>query len=134
MLSLRKYELNEVEKISNILRKEGIKDLKLEDLIYVVLDGEDLIGAVKAKQSDNKWELVYIVIREDKRGDDLGDALLRVILNNLYNLGVEKIYYKSYNLYFIKKGFILNDNNNLELNIPNFFNKGCNSCGGCNVL
>ncbi len=133
MLLLRGYIGDEINKIKSILNKEGIEDTILDGIVYVVIDNEELVGVGKAKPN-KKSELDYLVIREDKRNQGLGDALLRAILNKLYNQGIEKLYYKSNDTYLMKKGFVLNDANELELNIPDFFNKGCNSCGGCNEL
>lgn len=134
MLILRRYTLDEVDKIRILLYKEGIKDFALDGIVYIVKDNEDLVGVGKAKLINNKWELNYLVISEDKRNQKLGDALLRALLNNLYNQGIDVIYSKLNNSYLLKKGFIINTNNELELNIPDFFSKGCNSCGGCNEL
>ncbi len=130
MLLLRQYVIDEVDKIFSILKTEGIEDLNLDGIVYVVIDDRDLVGVGKTKSKDEKWLLEYVVIRDDKRNQSLGDALLRAILNKLYNQGIEYIYYKTDNKYLMKKGFVLNDDNMLELNIPEFFSKGCNSCGG----
>lgn len=134
MLILRKYAMDEVDKITNILDKEGIEDRFLDGIVYVVVDNEDLIGVGKAILNNSKWELNYLVIREDKRNQKLGDALFRAILNKLYNQGINVIYSKSKNSYLLKKGFIINDNTELELNISDFFSKCCSSCGGRNGL
>lgn len=134
MLILRSYKIDECNEIRNILIREGIKDLELEDVIYVVLDNDDLIGVAKAKSIDNRYMLEYLVIREDKRNQNLGESLLRAILSKLLNQGVNIVYSKLNNNYLLKKGFIINNDNLLELNISNFFDRGCNNCGGCNEL
>ncbi|TCU72750.1 N-acetylglutamate synthase-like GNAT family acetyltransferase [Tissierella praeacuta] len=134
MLLFRNYKIDEIDKIKEILNKEGIEDLLIEDIVYVVLEDKELIGVGKAIEKDKKWILQYLVIRQDKRKQKLGDGLFRAILNKLYNQGVEKIYCSSVNTYLIKQGFILNCDNQLELNIHDFFNKGCICCGGYNEL
>ncbi|MBU5426633.1 GNAT family N-acetyltransferase [Tissierella pigra] len=134
MLSLRKCLEEEKHKIQEILTKENITDLCLKDIVYVGLENEELFGVIKAEKEENKWILKYLVIIDDKRGQNLGDALLRSILNYLYSQGVHRIYFKSKETYFLKKGFSVNNNDELELNIPDFFSKGCNSCGGCNEV
>lgn len=134
MLILRDYNLEESEEIKRILIEENIVDLIIADLIYVVLDNNDLIGISKVEKEDDNFILKYLVIKHERRGENLGDALLRALLSKLDNQGIEKIYYKENNNYLLKKGFILNENNQLELNITSFFNEGCKCSGGCNVL
>ncbi|MBU5311081.1 GNAT family N-acetyltransferase [Tissierella carlieri] len=133
MLLLREHTIDEIDKIMSILKKEGIEDLNLDGIVYVVLDDNDLVGVGKVRLRDEKWTLEYLIIREDKRNQSLGDALLRAILNKLFNQGIENVYYRTNSTYLIKKGFILGGNQ-LELNIPEFFNKGCKGCGGRNEL
>lgn len=133
MLLLRKYTIDEADRIRKFLDNECIEDLVLDGIVYVVIDSEELVGVGKARPNKVS-ELDYLVIREDKRNQGLGDALLRALLNKLNNQGIEKIYYKTSNTYLMEKGFVLNDDNELELNIPDFFIKACNSCGGCNEL
>jgi len=125
MLILREYKLDESEEIKEILIKEDIKDLELEGLVYVVLDGNDLIGITKAEKNDVIYELKYLVIKHERRGENLGDALLRALVSKLDNQGVEIVFFIEKNDYLIKKGFILSKNNKLELNISNFFDGGC---------
>lgn len=134
MLVLRNCKVDEFNEIKEFLAKEGIRDLVLEGIIYIVLDDNELIGVGKVLEKDKKWIIEYLVIREDKRNQQIGDGLLRAILNKLYNQGIEKIYSSSNNDYLLKKGFILNCESHLELNISDFFNKGCKCCGGYNEL
>ena len=48
-------------------------------IVYVVLDDNDLVGVGKVKPRGWNVELEYLIIREDKRNQNLGDALLRAI-------------------------------------------------------
>jgi N-acetylglutamate synthase-like GNAT family acetyltransferase len=134
MLLLRRYLESEKDKVQEILAKENIKDLSLDGVIYIGLENEDLFGVAKAEEEENKWVLKYLVIKDSKRGENLGDGLFRSIVNYLYNQGIHRVYFKSKNSYFLKKGFFVNEDDELELNIPEFFSKGCNSCGGCNEV
>ncbi|WMM26492.1 hypothetical protein RBU61_07415 [Tissierella sp. MB52-C2] len=134
MLLLRRYLESEKDKIQEILAKENIKDLSLDGVIYIGLENEDLFGVAKAEEEENKWVLKYLVIKDSKRGENLGDGLFRSIVNYLYNQGTHRVYFKSKDTYFLKKGFFVNKDDELELNIPEFFSKGCNSCGGCNEV
>ncbi len=134
MLILHEYNAGESESINQILIEENIEDLTMEGLVYVVLDNDNLCGIAKAKMIDADWNLKYLIIKKDKRGENLGDALLRALLSKLSNQGIKKILYKEENFYLRKIGFKLSENNLLELDISAFFSKGCKSCGGCNVL
>lgn len=134
MLLLRRYLESEKDKVQEILSKENIKDLSLDGVIYIGLENEDLFGVAKAEEEENKWVLKYLVIKDSKRGENLGDGLFRSIVNYLYNQGIHRVYFKSKDAYFLKKGFFVNKDDELELNIPEFFSKGCNSCGGCNEV
>ncbi|WP_353095855.1 GNAT family N-acetyltransferase [Tissierella praeacuta] len=134
MLVLQNCKVDEFNEIKEFLAKEGIRDLVLEGIIYIALDDNELIGVGKALEKDKKWIIEYLVIREDKRNQQIGDGLLRAILNKLYNQGIEKIYSSSNNDYLLKKGFILNCESHLELSISDFFSKGCKCCGGYNEL
>lgn len=133
MLLLREYKLIESEDIKNLLFEEDIEDLDLEGLIYVVIDNDELIGVSKVEKEDEKFILKYLVIKHDRRGDNLGEALLRALVSKLDNQGVDRIYYKYNSDYLINKGFYLNENNRLELNIVKFFKNGCECSGECNV-
>lgn len=134
MLILREYKLDESREIKKILLEEDINDLDLEGLIYVVLDNEELIGICKVEKEDDKFVLKYLIIKHERRGEDLGDVLLRALVSKLDNQGIERIYYKQSTEYLLKKGFVLSGNNQLELNITSFFNNGCKCSGGSNVL
>lgn len=134
MIILREYKTNESKDIINILVNENVDDLDLSGTIYMVLEDEEILGVSKVKEKESKWLLHYLIIKEDSRGDNLGDSLLRGILNKLSNQGIKKIYYKSYDPYLIKKGFKLTNNNELILDIDEFFSQGCAGIGDCNEL
>ena len=132
MLILREYKTEESEEIKKLLLEENIKDLDLKGIVYVIIDNQDLIGICKAEKESDNFILKYIVIKYKRRGENLGDALLRALLSNLDNRGIKGIFYNANNDYLLKKGFVLNENNELELNITSFFNKGCKCSGECN--
>lgn len=134
MLILRDYQANEINKIKKILLDENINDFDFKDIIYVMLDNEDLIGVGKVEMFNENWLLKYLVIREDRRGENLGDGLLRALLSKLYNSGVKFLFYENTNPYLIKKGFAIDEENQLKINIVDFFKTGCKNCSGCNEL
>lgn len=134
MLIMRQYREEESKEIENLLIEEKIRDLQLEDLIYVLLDDDVIIGSCKVKVENKRGDLRYIVIKDDKRGGNLGDGLLRATLNKLDKDGVTMIYFDVKNPYLLKKGFEENKEGKLQLNIPEFFQKGCNCLGELNEI
>lgn len=134
MLVLREYMKNEIQEIKELLISEKVEDLNLNEMIYIMIEDNIIIGVSKVEIENNNGNLKYLVIKEASRGQDLGNGLLRGILNKLDNNGVEKIYYKEMDSYLIKKGFYLNEKNQLELNISEFFNNGCQCSGKCNEV
>lgn len=132
MLILREYKPEESEKIKDILLQEDIRDLTIQGLIYVILENNEIIGISKVDNEDDNYILKYIVIKNDKRGQNFGDALFRALLSRLDNQDIDKIYYKVSNDYLLRKGFFINEKNQLELDITSFFKEGCKCSGGCN--
>lgn len=134
MIVLREYKIEEVAEIKNILIKEKIDDLDLNGIVFIIIVDEEIAGVSKANKSESKWMLNYLIIRENHRGHDLGDSLLRGILNKLANLEIEQIYFNSHDSYLLSKGFQQTNSKELELNITRFFSRKCKGCGGSNVL
>lgn len=134
MLVLRNYKENEIEELKELLIDEGIDDLELDGIIYVVLEDDMLIGSSKVIEEDGKWILQYIVIKEEFRRQNLGDGLLRAILNKLVNQGIKDVYFKANDPFLISRGFIILENDEIMLDLENFFNKGCKGCEGFNEL
>ena len=129
MLVIREYKEDEAQEIKEILIKEKINDLELNEDIVVVVEDNSVIGICKFEIKDSDSWLKYLIIREDSREDGLGDGLLRTVLNKLDLQGIKKMFYDNMDLYLIKKGFIVNPEGVLELNIREFFTGGC-SCSG----
>lgn len=134
MLVLREYKENETDDLKELLLEEKIVDLELDGIVYVFIENDNLIGAAKAINEYDKWILKYLVIRENNRGENLGDSLLRAILNNIFNQGIKEVYFMSENPYLVSKGFILLNDNEIVIELDGFFNKGCNCYGGFNEL
>ena len=132
MIVLREYTQDELEKIKDILISEEIDDLNMNGIIYIILEDDNIMGVSKV-EIEGDASLKYILIRKDNRQKNLGEALLRAILSKLDKQGIENVYYKEPNSYLIKKGFTLNNENQLELNLAEFFNKPCCS-GKCHEL
>lgn len=134
MIVLRKYKVDEVEKIKDILLEEKLDDLDLDGIVFVVIQDDEIVGVSKVSEDDGKWILNYLVISKVHRGSNLGDSLLRAILNKLANLEIEQVYFKSPNHYLMSRGFQQIDNKVFGLNIRDFFSKKCKGCDGSNVI
>lgn len=133
MIILREYNKEEVDQIINIL-KEEVSDYDLDGIVYVVIEDSKVVGVSKVKKVDDRWLLDYLIIKKANRNNGLGDSLLRAILNKIYNMNAARIYYQNNDSYLIKKGFELTNNNELELNIEEFFAIGCGNCGELDVI
>lgn len=134
ILIFRKYKENESEEVINLLIRAGIKDLNLNDLIYVIVEDNFIKGACKIDNDGENGLLKYIVVEEKSRGQNLGEGLLRSTLNKLDKDGIETVYYKELDPYLLKKGFLKTNDNNLELNISDFFGIGCKCSGPSNEI
>ena len=129
MLVIREYEEKETQQIKDILIEEKINNLDLNENIVVVVEDNIVLGVCKFEVKDSNSWLKYLVIKEDSRGEALGDGLLRTVLNKLDLEGIKKIFYDGIDLYLMKKGFMKKSEDVLELNISEFFTGGC-SCSG----
>lgn len=134
MLVMRKYRENEKNDIRDLLIKEKIEDLEIQDFIYVMLEDDTVIGACKVDLEGEEGFLSYLVIESNKRGEGLGEGLLRAILNKLDLDGILKVYFHEKNSYLLSKGFIENGENQLELNLSEFFSGSCGCLGGFNEI
>lgn len=134
MLELRGYKEDEIQQIKDILIKEKINDRDLNGIIVVVVEDNIVLGLCKVEIIDSNSWLKYLVIKEDSRGENLGDGLLRTVLNKLDLKEIKMIFYDYINLYLIKKGFVENPECKLELNISEFFKGGCKCPGQLNEI
>ncbi|MCF6465115.1 hypothetical protein [Clostridium sp. Cult2] len=137
MLTLRQIENDDYSKINNILKVYEIKDDLSKGIIYVLENKSDIMGVGKILLKNDYGILKYIVVNEDFRGSNFGDAILRGIFFKSHNMDINTIYYSYNNKYLLKKGFKHNkehflDKYKLYLNIDDFFNKSC--CGDINGL
>jgi N-acetylglutamate synthase-like GNAT family acetyltransferase len=134
MLVIREYKESETQDIKKFLISEHIRDLEINGMIFIMIEDKDIIGVCKMEMRNYGGNLKYLVIKEDKRKQKLGNGLLRGILNKLDNQDIEKVYYRENNSYLIKNGFYLNPEGQLELNVSEFFSGGCKCPGECNEV
>lgn len=104
-----------------------IKDSKLfNTLTYAGYKNETLFGKCRVNLNKDIAHLEVLEIDDNFRGNNLGEGLLRSTLNKLDKIGIKKVYYKCYNPYLIKMGFMKEDNR-VYVDLPNFFNSKCRS-------
>ncbi|RKD27697.1 N-acetylglutamate synthase, GNAT family [Caminicella sporogenes DSM 14501] len=140
--------------ISNLLYECKYKEINLDEKInnsMAVYDGNDLIGFASYiyVEDDNMGIIDIIAVKEEFRGQYIGDGLIKALLNLADKRGISKIYVISdsvNSLFFKKVGFTkrngsvyknlrkylsLNyDEGNIEIfeaKLPDFFNKSCKS-------
>lgn len=135
MIVLREFKKEDLEKLTTMLQSE---DIKVElpnsnELIYMSISDDELMGAIKVNENEDIWTLDYIYIAEKWRNQMIGDGLLRVMIDKLDRNKVKSLYFKDIDQYLIKRGFEKNDDNILELDVENFFGDTCSCCDGCEV-
>lgn len=96
-----------------------------------------MLGLGKISLEKDYGILKYIVVRDEYRGANLGDALLRVLIYKAESLGIDRVYFRDGDSYLLSNGFLYNGDNlkdtyRLVLNVHDFFNKSCSNCGGKN--
>lgn len=132
MLVLREIESKEFNKVKVILEKENIEDDLTNGVIYILTDGNCIMGIGKLVFQNEYGILRYIVIKEEYRGFDFGDSMLRSLIFKAQSLGIKEIYHAHNEKYLLKKGFkdnkmrTMNDYK-LHLNTDEFFQ--CKRCG-----
>lgn len=142
MFLARKVKSENEEKIADkILEQYNIEDVvNYNSAKYVLIVDDKLVGVSKVDFHENIGVLKYLVIDKKEVGDDLGDALIRAVLNYAIMNGIDKVYYPTVDSYLTRLGFIekknsLNiDGENkeflLELELEPFFAAPCKSSKG----
>ncbi len=131
---------NENSKVLQML-KESNSDNSIDNgsIYYVVEDNSEIVGGCKFNVIDEYAIINFLVINENRRGENLGDGLLRAVLNYCSSQGVKNVFFMGDNHYFIKKGFLkvkeadedlfskieIYTNSILRCDIEEFFKKGC---------
>ncbi|KGG81386.1 hypothetical protein Y919_00020 [Caloranaerobacter azorensis H53214] len=141
MISAKRIDKREeLAEVNKLLVKNGFQEeIDLSQIIYVMKENEEFIGVAKITVIENIGILNYLVIDSDRRGEDLGDSLLRAILNYCDLNFIKKIYYPYENSYLQKKGFKsadidekeflkvnnINSDKLIVCNTEEFFRDGC---------
>lgn len=134
MLLARKPKTQAEDELSNeILKQYDIEDeFEIASVKYLLIIDEEIVGLSKVYVKNDIGVLKYVVIRKDYIGDNLGDALLRSILNYCINNGIKTIYFSEKNSYLVKKGFSESKKQgfSLEIDLDEFFKAPCQSSKG----
>lgn len=155
MLNIRVAEANDKVGILSLLKEEGIEDISLEDSklhnSMVVSDGGKIIGYSQFKEiaNENAAVMELLIIKKELRGQQLGDGLIKSVLNLVDRRQIKKFYVPATNddsLFFKRVGLTkrelnksdiiakhIEGNSNkdtievYEALLPDFFNKACKS-------
>lgn len=137
MIILSQIKNEEYLDVKSILEKEGIEDELSQGIIYVLRERDMVMGVGKIAFEGDYWVLKYIVVKDECRGLNLGDSILKALLFKARSIEVQRVYYSGEEEYLIKKGFDYNnrdliDTYKLIIDIEDFFDKPC--CGDGNEI
>lgn len=142
MFLARKVKSENEEKVADkILQQYDIEDVvNYNSAKYVLIVDDELVGVSKVDFHENIGVLKYLVIDKKEVGDDLGDALVRAVLNYAIVNGIDKVYYSTVDSYLTRLGFVEKKNCLkidgqdreflLELELEPFFSAPCKSSQG----
>lgn len=142
MIVIRKTKNKEENiKIEQMINDYSFSNNINSSSIFFVLEDKGEIKGGCNFQIANRYVIInFLVIDKDRRGENLGDGLLRSVLNYCSKNDVEKAYFIGDSNYLLKKGFsrvegdineatvpIIRENikNILECDVEDFFSKGC---------
>ncbi|EOD01089.1 GNAT family N-acetyltransferase [Caldisalinibacter kiritimatiensis] len=140
IISRKVKDENELFEIKKILEEKGINDkFDNNQIVYILIENSKIIGVSKVTRHNNIGILNYVFVTKSKRGENLGDGLMRALFNHCLLNGIFNIYYSGVNDYLLKKGFkkmdkvnlnedikqILSKSQILSLNLNDFFSSGC---------
>lgn len=141
MIVIRKVRNDEEnKKILEMLNEYRIiNNMNIGSITYVLEDNGEIIGGCNFYIINRQVILNFLIIDRNRRGENLGDGLLRAVLNYCSKNEVEKAYFIQESDYLVKKGFskvreinedlasIIEKNMNsiLICDVEEFFRKGC---------
>jgi ribosomal protein S18 acetylase RimI-like enzyme len=128
MLSFK--DVADIDTIKSFLTKNRIKEsFSPKGLYFGAFDDGKLFGTTQIVLEDGKAYIQFIFIDEDYRGQGLGNAMVRSLLNKLELNGFKMVYSKVENEYLKKIGFSL-DQGEYYCNLEEMFSGGCSCCIG----
>lgn len=141
MIIVRKTDnAEENRSISEMLIKNKMtNDISDSSINYVIEDNGKIVGGCNFDIISGHSIINFLIIDKERRGEKLGDGLLRSVLNYCLINGITKAFFIGENQYFLNKGFSYASKESipdnlmdtviiLECDIEDFFKKGCSSC------
>ena len=136
MLEIRLANNKDLEIIDKFLNDKNQESRKIEELNYMVAyENEKIVGTLIFQKKEDIGIIKYIIVREDKRNQYIGEGLLKAMLNYSDHQGIKKamVYPNEQERFFRKNGFSDSANKNvqktlLEVTLPDYFLTSCKSC------
>ena len=144
MIVARKTKNSEENRIIIEMLKEykTVNNTSDDSIYYILEDNGKIVGGCNININSNYAIINFLIIDDNRRGENLGDGLLRAVLNYCLRNGIKQIFYIGDSQYLIKKGFYkvrktdeylvsataMDTDIILACNIEVFFKKGCSSC------
>jgi ribosomal protein S18 acetylase RimI-like enzyme len=117
-------DVADIDTIKSFLTKNRIKEsFSPKGLYFGAFDDGKLFGTTQIVLEDGKAYIQFIFIDEDYRGQGLGNAMVRSLLNKLELNGFKMVYSK------VEIGFSL-DQGEYYCNLEDLFSGGCSCCIG----
>ncbi|MBF8984484.1 GNAT family N-acetyltransferase [Lutibacter sp. B2] len=137
MLEIRLANNQELDTIDKFLNENDQKHRKSDKLNYMVAyENEKIVGALIFQKEEDTAIINYIIVREDKRNQYIGEGLLKAMLSYSEHEGMTKAIVSTSESggFFRKNGFVDRVNENLqktilEVILPDYFLTSCKSCG-----
>lgn len=128
MLSFK--DVSDIDMIKRFLDKNDIRDsFSPKGLYFGAFDDGSLFGATQVVLEDGKAYIQFVFIDQEYRGQGLGNAMVRSLLNKLEMNGFKMVYSKMDNEYLERIGFMI-DQGEYYCDLEKLFSGGCSCCIG----
>jgi ribosomal protein S18 acetylase RimI-like enzyme len=128
MLSFK--DVSDIDMIKNFLNKNSIwEKFSPKGLFFGAFDDGKLFGTTQIVLEDGKAYIQFVFIDKEYRGQNLGNTMVRSLLNKLELNGFNMVYSKVENEYLEKIGFSI-DQGEYFCDLKELFSGGCSCCMG----
>ncbi|MGM0395575.1 MAG: GNAT family N-acetyltransferase [Bacillota bacterium] len=126
MLSFK--DVSDIDMIKKFLNKNDIwSEFISNGLFFGGFDDGSLFGVTQILLEDGKVYVQYVFLDKDYRGQGLGNAMIRSLLNKLEINGFHMVYSRVDNSYLEKIGFT-KFKNEYQCDLKELFSGGCTCC------